>query len=445
MRTIPTPPPKLSDLRRELLQGTIAAESLADTYGPRIPSREDYPHWDKLQYMEPPEGMTNRIWWLWTKLDRLNQARTLPLRGKDGVRFHFVPTDAIQEFLHELDVDLGRAAWVEPGRVLEDEDANIIHLEAVMEEAIHSSQLEGAATTRVVAQRMLREGLKPRDHGEKMIANNHRVMRELPGLVGEPLSVELLRSLHAALTAGTLESGGDEGRIRQPGDRIAVVDERGRVLHDPPPAGELPGRLEALCAYVNHPPRSPYVHPLVRAITLHFMIGYEHPFVDGNGRLARVLFTWSMLKSGYPICRFLSLSRQIHRSRSAYYRAYLETETDEGDLTYFLLYNIERLKEELGELRREYRRRAQARMQIEVKVDPDRSLNRRQRDVILHGLSHPGYIYTMKGHARSHGVTMATARSDLRELVELGLMGMKCDRNPHQFTFRPGLKGRLAG
>ncbi len=445
MRIAPTPPPNLKELRRELLQATIAAESLADAYGVRVPMREDYPHWDKLQYLEPPEGMTNRHWWLRTKLDRLNQARTLPLRAKDGASFHFVPTDGIQEFLHELDVDLGRAAWVLPGKVLEDEDAQIIHLEAVMEEAIHSSQLEGAATTRVVAQRMLREGLKPRDHGERMIANSHRVMRELPSMIGEPLSLELLRNLHASLTAGTLESEGDEGRIREQGDTIAVVDERGRVLHEPPAAGLLPARLEALCAHVNHPPRSPYIHPLVRAIILHFMIGYEHPFVDGNGRLARVLFTWSMLKSGYPICRFLSLSRQIHRSRNAYYRAYLETETDEGDLTYFILYNIARLKEELEELRREYRSRAQSRAQVELKVKSDRSLNRRQRELVVHGLSNPGYIYTMKGHARTHGVTMATARSDLRELVRLGLMNMKCDRNPHQFTFRAGIRDTLGG
>ncbi len=445
MRIVPTSPPDLKELRQEALQAMIAAEPPAPPYGLWSSAREDYPHWDKLQYLPPPEGMTNRMWWLRTKLERLNQARTLPLGGKDGTPFHFVPTDAIQEFLHVLDADLGRAAWVVPGTVLEDEEAQIAHIEAVMEEAIHSSQLEGAATTRVVARRMLREGLKPRDHGERMIANNHRVMKDLPGMAAEPLSVGMLEELHAALTAGTLDSEGDEGRIRQPADRIAVVDERGRVLHDPPGAEALPARLEALCDWVNQPPRSPYVHPLVRAITLHFMIGYEHPFVDGNGRLARALFTWSMLKSGYPICRFLSLSRQILRSRNAYYRAYLETETDGGDLTYFILYNIARLKKELEELRREYQRRAQARRRIELKVRSDRSLNRRQRELVLHGLSHPGYIYTMKGHARTHAVTMATARSDLRELVGLGLMDMKCDRNPHQFTFRPGLRGRLAG
>jgi Fic family protein len=62
------------------------------------------------------------------------------------------------------------------------------------------------------------------------------------------------------------------------------------VFHTPPPAAELPARLEAMCDFANSKTPDTFIHPVVRGIFLHFWLAYDHPFVDGNGRTARALF-----------------------------------------------------------------------------------------------------------------------------------------------------------
>jgi hypothetical protein len=75
------------------------------------------------------------------------------------------------------------------------------------------------------------------------------------------------------------------------------------------------------------------VHPVLRAILLHFMIGYDHPFADGNGRTARALFYWSMARSGYWLMEYTSISHILRKAPARYMRAYLHTETDKNDTT----------------------------------------------------------------------------------------------------------------
>src|SRR5688500_8569447 len=92
-----------------------------------------------------------------------------------------------------------------------------------------------------------------------------------------------------------------------------------------------------MCAFANGQSPEHFVHPVVRAIILHFWLAYDHPFVDGNGRTARALFYWSMSHREYWLCEFLSISRIIKRRPSRYARSFLFTESDENDATYFIM------------------------------------------------------------------------------------------------------------
>ena len=71
------------------------------------------------------------------------------------------------------------------------------------------------------------------------------------------------------------------------------------ILHEPPSADQLPKRVETMCAFANEQLKSGFIHPVIRSILLHFWLAYDHPFVDGNGRTARALFYWSMLRHKY--------------------------------------------------------------------------------------------------------------------------------------------------
>src|SRR4030066_321712 len=105
------------------------------------------------------------------------------------------------------------------------------------------------------------------------------------------------------------------GRFRTEKDSIVVVDESdGQTLHVPPPARELPERMEKFLAFANDKGSEPFVHPVVRAVLLHFWLAYEHPYVDGNGRTARAVFYWYMLTQNYWLFEYLSISRILLKS-----------------------------------------------------------------------------------------------------------------------------------
>jgi Fic family protein len=145
---------------------------------------------------------------------------------------------------------------------------------------------------------MLRTARKPRDRGERMIANNYRALQFVREEMGDTLDLDALLELHRIVTEGTLDDPSAAGRLQRPGEvRVAMFDrdEDEQPIHVPPPAEELPERMRMLCEFANEDGGdSRFIHPVVRAILLHFWLGYDHPFEDGNGRTARTLFSWLM-------------------------------------------------------------------------------------------------------------------------------------------------------
>ena len=299
----------------------------------------DYPHYDQIRHRPPPEGLTLDEWWLGLKFRRQTRV-PVPLAGGHGGAFHYTLPDGVQALLHRVDSDArGHIAADLPVTGTEARDRYVLN--SLIEEAITSSQLEGASTTRKVAAEMLRSGRKPRDLSERMIFNNLLAMQQARTLRDSPLSPERVLHLHRVVSEHTLDDASAAGRLQRPGEqRVTVYDNRdGTLLHDPPDAASLPERLARMCAWANGElDGERFVHPVIRAIVLHFWLAYDHPFADGNGRTARTLFYWSMLRSGYWLAEFLSISRLLRKAPAAYARAFLHTETDENDLTYFVLY-----------------------------------------------------------------------------------------------------------
>jgi Fic family protein len=75
---------------------------------------------------------------------------------------------------------------------------------------------------------------------------------------------------------------------------------------------------------------------MIKGIALHFALGYEHPFRDGNGRVARALFYWFMFKNDFSAFRYIAISILLRNAPVKYGRSYLNTEADDLDLTYFI-------------------------------------------------------------------------------------------------------------
>ncbi|KFH78873.1 Fic family protein, partial [Escherichia coli] len=289
-----------------------------------------------------------------------------------------------------------------------------------LEEPITSSQLEGANTTTLVARKMLETGRSPRTEDEHMIAGNARLMAEIPHLLAEPLTPALIRQLHAIGMGGINDAKYRPGEFRETDD-VVIADYDGNIVHQPPAAALLPERLEKVCQWLNS--HEGYIHPLVRACILHFMLAHEHPFRDGNGRTSRALFYWYMLKSGYDVFKYISISRLLHAAPVKYAASYQYTESDGMDLTYFLEYQAGVIKRALQNWQQHIDEITQRSAKLDSVLFSSgvlKRLNPRQVTLLNVMLANPGKEYTVAEISASLGVSDNTARADLRTIVKEG-------------------------
>ncbi|MCO6430696.1 MAG: Fic family protein [Deltaproteobacteria bacterium] len=382
---------------------------------------EPYPHWDKILYLTPPEGLSHKEWWLGVKIQRNPGRKKIPLRDAQRRYFSYVLADPIPERLHEIDMYIGGGIQM-PSQITNPETKDQYYVESLIEEAITSSQLEHATTTRRVAREMIRTGRKPSDRSEQMIFNNYRTMQAISEVKNEPLSKDLIFRLHRLITEDTLDDPSAAGRFRRPDEEIYVGDDTGERFYTPPPAEELESRIKILCKFANKEIPKEFVHPAIRAVLLHFWLAFDHPFVDGNGRTARALFYWAMLRYGFWLSEYISISHIILKGPSKYSRAFLYTETDDNDLTYFLVYHLDIIRRAIEALHEYIRKQASKVAQVEKRLRNVAILNYRQRALISHALKHPSATYTFRTHQTSHNIVYQTARLDLLELEKFGLL-----------------------
>ena len=443
----PLPPPVMAQLLSEIADDGTQRLIEIFSKGRAVDSKGRYLHWDQMRHRTPPEGLTLKEWWVGTAASRVNHARTLPFTGTDGQPFRLTNIDRIQEMVHRIDHQAG-------GRIQTDEIVATVSsrdrylVSSLEEEAITSSLLEGAATTRPAAKEFLRAGRSPRNRGERMVLNNYLAMQSAAELAesGEPLEPDHVLELHRIVTDGTLDDETQAGRLQQPGeDRVAITRDDGQLLHRPPPAHELQARLQRLCAFGNGEGDEGFLHPVVRSVLMHFWLGYDHPFADGNGRTARALFYWSMLRSGYWLAQYISISSILRKAPAKYARAYLYTETDSNDVTYFVVYQLEVIERAISALREYLTRKGTEIAEAERLMRDVPGLNHRQSAIVGEALRDPNRCFTIARQQRLHRVAYQSARTDLLGLEGLGLLRKVQVGRKFEFWPMDDLTGRIQG
>ena len=437
------PPPDWQELFAKLAQNDLARLSHVLSTGQPVDDKGRYLHWDEMRHRTPPEGLTLEEWWLGTVGNRRALARQLPVTSTDGSPFRFSNVDLVQQMVHRIDQQAGgRIETDDVVTALQSRDRYLVSSLRV-EEAITSSMLEGAATTRRVAREMLQTRRPPRDRGELMVLNNYNAMvaAQQMSRSDTPLTPGDVLDLHRVVTEGTLDDKADAGRLQTPDEeRVVVIDRDFRVLHRPPPAEVLPRRLEQLCAFANGELDEGFLHPVVRAILIHFWVGYDHPFVDGNGRTARALFYWSMLRSGYWLAQYFSISTILRKAPGQYVESYLKTETDGSDSTYFVIHQLQIVEQAITSLNQYITKKTLEVAEVEQLALSVPGLNRRQIAVINAAQRDPYRSFTIHEHESQEQVTYQSARTDLLKLEELGLLTKT--RVGKRFEFRSS--GNLA-
>ena len=294
--------PPNGDIKKEEREELLSLYENRELIDKVFEVEKDYPYWDKFKHKTKEFNVDSSLLWKFIKLQRGRNISKINICDVDGFKFKYNISGNTLQRLHQFDLNLG--GILEGGSIVPEKEKERFLISSLMEEAIASSQLEGAVTTREVAKAMLRAKRKPKNHSEKMILNNYLTIKEIITIQKEKLTPEIIKRIHSLMTKDTLEEKINEGEFRV-NDKVKVVDINGEVFYDPPTHTELPKLIDAFCEFANSKNDKNFMHPIVRGIILHFLIGYIHPFVDGNGRTARAIFYWYLISQGYWLVEFL--------------------------------------------------------------------------------------------------------------------------------------------
>jgi Fic family protein len=423
MKKLESPPPKPAASSFEgLALGIFETENLGyqQSLLTNIPDflheiDKNYYYWSKVKYLGKKWDTPATEVWHYVKLIRKLRSKTLKF-GK--YNFQIGENAYLSQQLHEFDLNLGGGFG---NNLIPEAKKQQFLINSIMEEAAASSIIEGAVTTRQKAKEMLHREVSPRNKSDRMIVNNYQTIKFIAEIKNDDFSLERLLEIHQLITSQTLENSQEEGALRQH-DNISVVDTiESEVVHLPPSHTELSVFLEELTFFFNNDDPKLFLHPVVKASIIHFLIGFFHPFADGNGRTARALFYWYLLKKGYWLTEYLSISRIILDSKTQYYHSFLYVENDENDLTYFVHYQVKTLKKALDDFKKYVHKELQEKQKY-IAIQQTEGLNLRQIDILNWLVENPNRYFTVKEIETRLQVANQTARTDLDGLVALSYL-----------------------
>jgi len=412
----------IDDILVEFINGNLFDIDFMQRYG-ATDDKGRYLYWDKFKWHIHKEDDAKKAWFA-VKNARNRLMKPLELVDKQNHAFVFCIPDTLQAKLYKVS-ELSRRGIVPRDNI----KGQYLLSSLMMEESISSSQLEGASTTRKIAKELLVSDKKPKNEDEKMIVNNYLLMKEVKLVKHDELTIDMILEFHRIATRGNNDNGNIEGTFRS-NDEIVITDGiENNILHQPPKYKELQQRISDLSDFANKNHSGEdgtiFIDPIVKAIILHFMIGYIHPFADGNGRTARALFYWYMLKNDFNYFEYISISKLLKIAPKQYALAYLYSEFDDNDVTYFIDYQLTIILRAIDELLK-YLENKSIKYEEVTEILKDSSLkhilNFVQKDIIQKAIKNPGRIFTGLEISADYGIAPTTARKYLNELVKYKIL-----------------------
>ena len=354
--------------------------------------------------------------WQEIQKERKSKAENLALKDEKGETFWYVNTKPLQAKLHQID-SRGKDSlysYIKP------DIENELAFDSIIEEAWASNIIEGAFTTRKRAQELVRRNLTPKDKNELMMKNNHQAMTFILENRESDFSIDFILKIHRIITQNTLDDPEYAGKFRD--DDVLIWDKTNTVIFKPMAEENIKESLNNLVTWVNTHSEEDFIHPILKASIIHFFLVYVHPFFDGNGRTARAIFYFYLLKHKYDFFKYFSISALIAKQKEKYYKAIKEVEDYENDLTYFLLYSADVVLKSIDEILDKIAKKYQSDI-ISKNINlRGVHLNKRQKSLIKILIDQDQKTMTTRRYEKIFKVSYGTARSDLNELSENGLL-----------------------
>ncbi len=324
----------------------------------------------------------------------------------------FTITNAIAAALTKVERARG---FLEAAKLSEDW-ITAMQARALVLEAHYTTHIEGTRLTLEQSERLLAGQPVPEADPEDVreLLNYRDAFDLVAGYLGsgESITGGLIREIHRRLVQGVRGNAAAPGEYRKVQNYV-VNSQTGEVVYTPPPAHDVPPMMADLVAWLGVEYE---VNAVLVAGIAQFQLVHIHPFLDGNGRTARLLSTLCLYRTGYDFKRLFTISEYYDRDRAAYYRAIQSVRERNMDLTGWLEYFCEGLATQM----REVQERSEQVIQRDVVLSKARKVGLKARPLAVLAFLLDQGKGTVAECEAALKENRRTLQRDLKVLVEKG-------------------------
>lgn len=350
--------------------------------------------------------------WEQLQFNRREKGVKLSLRDQEKKHLFFSLTEELKKKVVSVD-DLSRNNFFDS--LGENEKIDLIRA-AQEDEAFYSSVIEGAHTTKKRTKELVEKGLEPKNKDERMVLNNYKALMFILENLHRNIDEEIIIKVYQIVTEGALDE--EDFGYRKNQNYVRSLDE---VVYEPPRFEEVPNLMKSLVDFINDESNE-VLHPLIKALVLHFYFVYIHPFNDGNGRTARALTYMYLLKSGYHFFKFFSISSLLKEFRGNYYKAIKNVEDYDSDLTYFIEFYLDMMEKSIKKVSSDFKNQYLLKVVKEKILNRGLELNSRQEKSLEKIIKVNKKNVDIAFYMGLNKIVQETARKDLQELVDMEIL-----------------------
>lgn len=335
-----------------------------------------------------------------------------------GSTMPFNPKFTITPKINKALVEIERVRGFLDAVKLKDDWLADMQKDALILESHHSTHIEGTALSLEQAQSILKgkklSGINRDD--EKELLNYKKAMDFISKYIGkdDPIVEGLIRELHKITVKGVRGEKADPGNYRKIQNYVANSITR-EIIYTPSGPLEVPHLMREFVDWIN---KIEDTSPVLTAGIAQFQFVHIHPFIDGNGRTARLLSTLILYKTGYDFKRLFSISEFYDKDRPSYYKAIQTVRNNDMDMTGWLEYFVAGLRLQMAEIQEKGKQII--RQDTALQKIKRAGLNARQEKAIKY-LLRKGSI-SVNEYQSVVSCIRRTAQRDLDNLMEKGLI-----------------------
>ena len=346
----------------------------------------------------------------------------------------FEPNFTITPSINKALIEIERVRGFLDALKLSDEWISDMQKEALILESHYSTHIEGTALSLEQAKNILEgkkiEGISRDD--ERELLNYKKAMDFISKYLGkdDPITEGLIRELHKILVRGVRGGHADPGNYRKIQNYVMNFKTK-EIVYTPPPAFEVSHMMRKLVKWIDKAVKN--LSPILVAGISQFQFVHIHPFLDGNGRTARLLSTLILYKTGYDFKRLFTLSEYYDKARPEYYKAIQSVRNNKMDITLWLKYFIEGLRLQMLEIRGKGKKVVFANNAI--KIFSKYNIRERQERIIRYLIVNNQI--DNEQCQRLCGSIKRMATRDLSSLVKMGLLERKGEKRGTYYFLSP--------